>query len=346
MVRPLFGRERELAAVCELLDGAACRGAALLVRGRAGMGRSSLLAAAREAAGSRRMKVLTVTGTRQETDLPFAGLHQIVQPVLDGVGDLPPPQRDAVLTAFGMATGNDPNLFYVALGALKLFVSAAAGNRLLVVADDAQWLDTTTSEVLAIIARRLEPTSVVLVAAARTGYQTPLSSAGLEELDLPPLTPVAARTLLDASAGLLTSAERQQLLADAEGNPLALIELSGTSGAGRPDTGRVLPALPVLTPRLEQAFDSRDHELPAITRTLLLIAAASEGDDLGEVLAAGAAAGVPHASAKELAPAVAADLIDVTGSVRLFRSGTRRMPRWPEYLQTGPSEQPGTPPRT
>ena len=311
----LFGRERELAAVGELLDGVAGRGAALLVRGRAGMGTSSLLAAARAAASSRRMKTLTVTGTRLEADLPFAGLHQLVQPFMEGVGGLPAPQRDAVLTAFGMSPGTGPNLLFVALGTLKLLAAAAARDPLVLLADDAQWLDAATSEVLAIIARRLEPTPVALVAAVRTGYQTPLTSAGLGELDLHPLEPVAARTLLDASAGSLTSAEREQVLADAEGNPLALMELPGPLRAGY---GRMLPTLPALTSRLEQAFAPRDHELPAATRTLLLIAAASDGDDLGEVLAAGTAAGVRHASAEALAPAAAADLIHITGSVFRF----------------------------
>jgi hypothetical protein len=313
----LFGRERELAAVGELLDGAASRGAALLVRGRAGMGSSSLLAAVAAAAGSRRIKTLAVTGTRLEAGLPFAGLHQLVQPFMDGIGGLPAPQRDAVLTAFGMSPGTDPNLLFVALGTLKLLASAAAGDPLVLLADDAQWLDGATSEVLAIIARRLEPTPLVLVAAARVGYHTPLTCAGLAELDLHPLAPVAARTLLDASAGPLTSAEREQVLADAEGNPLALVELSGTLRAGRAACG-MLPTLPALTSRLEQAFTTRDHELPAVTRTLLLIAAASDGDDLAEVLAAGAATGLRHACAEALTPAAAAGLIHITGAVFRF----------------------------
>ena len=314
----LFGRERELAAVRELLDGVVGRGVALLVRGRAGVGTSSLLAAARAEASSRRMQTLTVTGTRLEADLPFAGLHQLVQPFMEGVGGLPAPQRDAVLTAFGMSPGTGPNLLFVALGTLKLLAAAAARDPLVLLADDAQWLDAATSEVLTIIARRLEPTPVALVAAVRTGYQTPLTSAGLGELDLHPLEPVAARTLLDASAGPLTSAEREQVLADAEGNPLALMELPGPLRAGRAGYGGMLPALPPLTSRLNQAFAPRDHELPSDTRTLLLIAAASDGDDLGEVLAAGAAAGMRHASAEALAPAAAADLIHITGSVFRF----------------------------
>jgi DNA-binding CsgD family transcriptional regulator len=310
----LFGRERELAAVRKVLEG----GTALLIRGRPGTGKSSLLAAARAVAGSGGRKTLAVTGTRLEADLPFAGLHQLIQPFMDGVGDLPAPQRDAVLTAFGMSPGAGPNPLFVALGTLQLLASAAAGDPLVLLTDDAHWLDAATAEVLAIIARRLEPTPFVLIAAARTGYQTPLTSAGLAGLDLHPLDPVAAQALLDASAGPLTSAERQQVLADAEGNPLALVELSAALRAGRAGYGRVLPTLPELTPRLEQAFAPADRELPAATRTLLLIAAASDRDDLGEVLGAGAAAGVRHASAEALAPAAEADLIHLAGSVFRF----------------------------
>jgi DNA-binding CsgD family transcriptional regulator len=315
---PLVGRERELAAVCALLDGTAERGGALLVRGRAGVGRSSLLAAAQAAASSRRLKTLTVTGTRLEAALPFAGLHQIIQPLISEVSNLPAPQRDAVLTAFGMVPGSCPSPLFVALGTLELLTFAAAGDPLALLVDDAQWLDPATSEVLGLVARRLEPTRLVLVAAARTGYRTPLIDAGLAELDVPPLEPAAARLLLDASAGPLTGAEREQILAEAEGNPLALVELSAALRAGGADYGRVLPMLPALTPRLRQAFAAGDHELPAVARTLLLIAAASDGDDLGEVVAAGAAAGVPGAGAEALAPAASADLIQITGSAFRF----------------------------
>lgn len=313
----LVGRDRELAVVSALLDGAGERGRALLVRGGPGVGRSSLLAAARATASSRRMKTLAVTGTRLEAALPFAGLHQIIQPLIGEVRRLPGPQRDAVLTAFGMVPGSCPSPLFVALGTLELLASAAAGDPLALLVDDAQWLDPATSEVLGLVARRLAPTRLVLVAATRTGCETPLTDAGLAELDLHPLESAAARMLLDGSAGPLTSAEREQVLAEAQGNPLALIELSDALKAGRADE-RALPTLPALTPGLRQAFATRDHELPAVTRTLLLIAAASDGDDLGEVLAAGAAAGVPGASAAALAPAASADLIHITGSAFRF----------------------------
>jgi DNA-binding CsgD family transcriptional regulator len=314
----LVGRDHELAAVGALLDGAAERGGALLVRGRAGLGKSSLLAAARAAASSRRMQALTVAGTRLEAALPFAGLHQIIQPLVGEVRRLPGPQRDAVLTAFGMVPGSCPSPLFVALGTLELLTSAAAGDPLVLLVDDAQWLDPATSEVLGLVARRLEPTRLVLVVTTRTGYGTPLTDAGLAELDLRPLEAAAARMLLDTSAGSLTSAEREQVLAEAGGNPLALVELSDALKAGRAGSGRVLPTLPALTPRLQQAFAAREHELPAVTRTLLLLAAASDRDDVAEVLAAGAAAGVPGASAEALGPAASADLIQVTGPVFRF----------------------------
>jgi len=316
--RSLVGRERELAVVSALLDGAAERGGALLVRGRAGTGRSSLLAAAQAEASSRGINTIAVTGTRLEAALPFACLHQIIQPLIGEVRQLPAPQRDAVLTAFGMVPGGCPSPLFVALGTLELLACAAAGDPLALLVDDAQWLDTATSEVLGLVARRLEPTRQVLVVTARTGYRTPLTEAGLAELELRPLEPAAARMLLDSSAGPLTSAEREHVLAEAEGNPLALLELSEALRAGGAGGGRVLPMLPALTPGLKRAFAPRDHELPAVTRTLLLIAAASDGDDLGEVLAAGAAAGVPGAGAEALVPAASADLIQITGSAFRF----------------------------
>jgi DNA-binding CsgD family transcriptional regulator len=338
---PLFGRERELAAVCDLLDGAAPEGtaafgAALLVRACAGAGKSSLLAAARAAASMRRMKVLTITGTPLEAGLPFACLHQVIQPVMDRVGDLPPPQRDAVLTAFGMSAGAAPNPLFVALATLELLTIAAAGDPLLLLADDAQWIDGATSEVLAIIARRLEHGPVILIAAARTGHQSALTRAGLPELGLGPLGPAAARALLDESFPGLTAAERGQVLKDAEGNPLALAELPGALRAGRAGYRSVLPTLPPLTSRLEQAFATSDLQLPSAARTLLLIAAASDGDDLDEVLTAGAAAGVRHAAAEALVPATAAGLITVTGSVFRF---PHLLVRSAVYHEAAPAER-------
>jgi DNA-binding CsgD family transcriptional regulator len=305
----LFGREREFGLARALLDGAMGRGSALLVCGGAGLGKSSLLKSVASQACAQQMRVQAIKGIQFEADLPFAGLHRLLQPFLDRLGALPARQADAVRSAFGLAAGR-PESFLIALALLNLLEESAYGAPLLVTVDDAQWLDRASSKVLAIMARRLEPTRVVLVAAARPGPESPLLSAGLPMLDLGPLGEGAASALLNAAFPRLNGAERERVLADARGNPLALLELPRALRAGYRGP---LPPLPPLTPRLEQAFATGDLGLPAATRALLLIAAASDTGNLDEVIRAGAVLGIEPVTADWLAPAVQARLVQVEG---------------------------------
>jgi hypothetical protein len=142
---PIFGRERELARLDELVDGLPERGAALLVRGEAGIGKSTLLAAAGRRAEAAGMRVLRATGVQSEAELPFAGLHQLLMPLLDRVPRLPAPQQTALLTAFGMLEESVPDRFLIGLAVLELLSDAAERAPVLVVAEDAQWLDGSTA---------------------------------------------------------------------------------------------------------------------------------------------------------------------------------------------------------
>jgi DNA-binding CsgD family transcriptional regulator len=313
MKQQLFGRERELARIQALLAMDGGRGGVLLVRGGPGEGKSSLLEWAVSAAGEQRLQVLAVEGVPLEAGLPFAGAHRLVQPFLGRLGQLPAPQRDAVRAAFGMAAAARPEPFLIALGLLNLLGEAAeAGGPLVMAVDDAHWLDRATSEVLAIAARRLGPVPLVLIAAARSGRESPLMDGELPVLDLDPLAADAAGALLTASSPWLTGTGREQVLAIAEGNPLALLELPAALRDGHPGHRSVLPALPPLTPRLQQAFATSDLRLPDATRTLLLTAAASDTGNLDEILAAAVPGGAPMA-ADWLTPAVQARIIQVGG---------------------------------
>src|SRR5688572_22997387 len=138
---PLYGRERELRVLKDLVDGALEGGSAMVVRGEAGIGKSALAAAAIRQARERGMTVLSATGIQSEAHLPFAGLHQILRPIWPGVAGLPAPQRAAVLAAFGMTDAAAPDLYLIALAALELLADAAARVPLLLIADDAHWLD-------------------------------------------------------------------------------------------------------------------------------------------------------------------------------------------------------------
>jgi predicted ATP-dependent serine protease len=137
----LLGREAELRLLQEKLDGIGERGASLLIRGDPGVGKSSILAAAKRLGAEKSLLVLSVAGVQSETNLPFAGLFELVRPILDRLDRLPNVQENALRAAFGLAERPAADLFVIALGALDLFAEAAAERPLLLVVDDAQWLD-------------------------------------------------------------------------------------------------------------------------------------------------------------------------------------------------------------
>ncbi|BCY08377.1 AAA family ATPase [Actinoplanes sp. L3-i22] len=305
----LSGRSDEIRRITALLGGLAGGGAALIVRGEAGIGKSALLH--RAAADARRagLRVLTTTGVEAESHLDFAGLHQLLAPLLGLAGALPVPQRTAILTAFGLAEAPPPEPFLIALASLNLLAEASGRAPVLVTVDDAHWLDPASGAVLAFVARRIAAEPIGLVAAARDGFETALDGAGLPVLDLWPLDPESAEEVLDARAPDLAPAVRARVLATAEGNPLALAELPLD-----PDGDR-LP----LTDRLERAFAGRLGDLAPVTVTALEVAALNDGDGLAETLAAaGLLAGRPVAAAV-LQPAIDARLVTVDEGRLRFR---------------------------
>src|SRR5262249_23194363 len=160
---------------------------------------------------------------------PFAGLHQLLRPILDDAADLPEPQRDALHAAFGMApAARGPDPFLIALSVLNLLSVAAAHSPLLVVVDDVQWLDPFTCHVIAFVARRLESDPILLLCALRDSFSSVLSDAELVQLHLEGLDEPTAATLLDAQVTTLDPTVRTRLLENAAGHPLALIELPKT----------------------------------------------------------------------------------------------------------------------
>jgi hypothetical protein len=179
------------------------------------------------------------------------------------------------------------------------------------VAEDAQWLDGPTCDVLAFVARRLESDPIVMLLAVREGWPTSLLGAGLPELRLEGLNESEAVTLLDLRAPGLAPAVRRRLLEEAQGNPLALVELPAALGATRLTGEEPLPSALPLTARLEQAFTARAVSLPAHTQTTLLVAAIDDGTDLAEVLTAASDVAKTEATVDALVPAVSAGLIEI-----------------------------------
>ncbi len=272
---PLFGREAELQHLTGLLDAVERSGAALVLRGEPGIGKSRLLAEAMSLAGQRNMSVLATRGVQSEARLAFAGLQQLLRPVRShsaklSIGDEHPPEH-----------------FRIALAVLDLLSEAAASRPLLLIAEDAHWLDQPSVDVLGFVARRLESEPIVLLAAARDGYPTVFRAGELPELRLRPLDPASSGRLLEQSTDPLSAAERGRVLREAAGNPLALVELP--SIAYRLEDEHPMPGLVPLTERMERAFAARAADLPLETQLLLLVAALNNSESLGEVLQAGAA---------------------------------------------------------
>jgi DNA-binding CsgD family transcriptional regulator len=312
------GRERELGCVRALLGA----GGALLVRGSAGIGKSALLDAAADIADERGMVVLRTGAVQSEARLPFAGLHALLRPVLPHVDALPGPQRNALLSAFGMSDDPAPDPFLIALAALELLSEAASHAPLVLLADDAHWLDGATADVLAFVARRLGDDRIAIVAALRDGDppgvegSPALAEAGWPQECLGPLDDDAAGELLDRVAPDLDDRRRARILEAAGGNPLALSELPRAPADDAPPVG---PALVPLTARLERTFAARASGLPAASRALLLVAAANDGDTLAEVLQAGSAVAGRALAVADLTPAIAMGLVDTDGPSLRFR---------------------------
>jgi DNA-binding CsgD family transcriptional regulator len=314
---PLLGRLEEQSLMTSLLDDVATRGQALVLSGEPGIGKSRLLSICERTARERGMAVLSTTGVQSEARLPFAGLHQLLRPVRDRAGELRDVQRAALDAAFGLTDEAAPEHFRIAMAALDLVSEAASDAPVLLVVDDAQWLDPPTSDVLAFVARRIESDPIVLLAAIRDGYPSALGDAGLPELRLAGLDDATAGALLDVSAPRLPRASRSRVLREAAGNPLALLELPAMSG-GRED-GQGLPGGLPLSDRLERAFAARVSDLPDATRLVLLVAALSDSDGLGEILAAGSAVVGADLDLDVVAPAAEAGIVKVDLQTLRFR---------------------------
>jgi DNA-binding CsgD family transcriptional regulator len=314
----LFGRELETTVVKELLSGVSDRGDALVIRGDPGIGKTALLGAASRYARTNGFQVLTATGVQSEAELPFAGLHQLTRALRWDPNALPEPQRNAVQAAFGRTTSSTPDLFLVALATLDVLAEAAAHHPVLVVAEDAQWLDGPTTEVLKFVARRVEADPIVMLFAVREGGDSALLDAGLPELRLSGLGEADAVALLGTRAPDLDASIRRQILDEACGNPLALVELPAALPSVGEDRSGVSDPLP-LTARLERAFTTRLDDLPAATRAVLLAAALNDGSDLSEAVRGARLIVEEPVSLGSLDAAVTARLVHVDGAELQFR---------------------------
>jgi DNA-binding CsgD family transcriptional regulator len=318
----LRGRRSE----CEVLDRLlaqvrAGRSGVLVLRGEAGAGKTALLDYVSRPAED--LRVVRAAGVESEMELPFAALYQMCGPALDRLGRLPDPQRDALAIAFGLQAGPAPDRFLIGLAVLSLLSEVAADRPLVCAIDDAQWLDRASAQVLAFAARRLLAESVLVIFAAR---EPGAELRGLPELAVAGLPDADARELLASVLPWpLDEQVAEQVVAEARGNPLALVELPRGLSPGQLAGGFGLPqALPVAG-RIEESFLRRIDALPPQTRLLLAVAAADPAGDAALVWRAAGRLGIPAAAAQ---PAAEAGLAEIGARVRfrhpLVRSAAYR----------------------
>lgn len=310
----LYGRAPEQQVIDRLL---ACAGdgrsGTLVIRGDAGVGKSALLEyAAREASASG-LRVLRAVGVETEAELSFAGLHMLLRPVLDRIGELPDPQAAALYRAFGMHAGSGADdRFLTGLAALSLLSDLAEERPVLCVIDDAHWLDEASAQALLFAGRRLDADGVVMISAARDTVRSS-RVAGLPELRLEVLDGAAAAQLLEESAPGLPVMVRAKVLEQAAGNPLALVELG--RGANR-TADRGVGLEPLAADAARELFAAQLAGLRDDARTLLLLGAADSTGALDMIFAAGRALGVEPAA---LAEAERAGLVRMRGGMLEFR---------------------------
>jgi hypothetical protein len=312
----LIGRDREGAAIDRLLaEARGSRGGALVLRGEPGYGKSALLDYARGRGAG--MRILRAVGVEPEAELPFAALHQLLQPTLARLDRIPEVQAGALRGALGMAESNGDNRFVVALAVLGLLAEVAAERPLLCLVDDAHWLDQPSADALSFAARRLEAEPIAMLFAARTGDPRTFPGAGLPETTIDALDDADAELLLVGAYGSAISADVRRLICtSAMGNPLALLEIPQALTPGQRGGEAPLPQPMPIGRDLAQIFLDRARRLPQPAQLLLLVAAAEGTGEAHVVLSAGRRLGIPPTALDE---AEATGLLHARGGTLAFR---------------------------
>jgi DNA-binding CsgD family transcriptional regulator len=308
----LVNRRSEREALDRLIEAVQVgQSKALVVRGDPGVGKTVLLDYLAARASGSGCRVARVAGVQSEMELAFAGLHQLCAPMLTRADDLPVPQHEALRVALGLTTGPPPDRFLVGLAVLGLLSEVSGDRPLVCVIDDQQWLDRGSAQALGFVARRLGADPVALVFAARVpGAEL----AGLAELELDGLNERDAHALLDSTLTRpLDARVRDLIVAETQGNPLALLELPRGLTSAEMAGGFGLPDAVSLPGRIEDSFTRQLEVLPDQTRRLLLLAAADPSGDRSLVWRAARRLGIPVGAGT---PAVEAGLVHFGAPVR------------------------------
>ncbi|MFF0739669.1 ATP-binding protein [Streptomyces sp. NPDC004111] len=268
----MVGRERELAALSAFVTAAG--GRALVLSGDAGVGKSALLDHVTGLASAAGHRVVRAVGVEAESQLPYAGLHQLLHPLLRSADGLEPGHREVFDVVFARSEGPPPSVMTLGIAVLDLLCLAAQDRPLLLVLDDGQWFDTASTEVCGFVGRRLTGSAVALVVGLRADVPSGFDTAALPRLPVPTLTESAAELLLDLRSPGLEHRTRRLILDEARGNPLALLELPPhVLAGGRADEGPGAPpayaGIP-LSLRLQHVYGARVRTLSGAVRAVLL----------------------------------------------------------------------------
>src|SRR5664280_1617251 len=306
----LLGRDRELAQLGHMLDEAR-RGpsSTVIVHGEPGIGKTALVdAVARMASG---FTVLNARPLEAESELPFAGLADLLRPLLGLLDRIPPPQAAVLSGALAIGPATPGDRFAAAAATISLLAAGGDVAAVLAVVDDAQWLDTPSREALLFAARRLGSERVVLLFAMRDRpWRT---TARIDGLELVGLGTDAAVALVARSGKIVSPAVRDRLVGETAGNPLAITEALANL---RDD--QLAGSVPIAEPiavgaNLEASFARRLEPLPERTRRALLVAAVSDTGDFGEIATT---LGGEDSALIDLAPAERLGLVGIrSGSV-------------------------------
>jgi DNA-binding CsgD family transcriptional regulator len=313
LVHDLVGREEEQVEIARLLASVRSGLSGVIVlRGGAGIGKTALLDAA--AVSAKDLATVRVVGIESEMEFGFAALHQLLSGFADGIDTLPLPQARALRIAFGLGDGSAPDRFLVGLAALTLLSNATTRRGLVIIIDDAQWLDWESASVLGFVARRLYAERIGLLVAVRESNELDLAFDGLPSFTVGALSEHASLELLASSVeGPIANDVRERVLADAGGNPLALLDLSQELSRDRLAGPALLPEPLAVGQQLQARFLRRVRVLPLETQRLLLVAAAEPTGDPGLVWLAARQLGVADAA---IVPAEAENLVSVGPPIR------------------------------
>lgn len=307
----MVGREEPLSRLAELIGRAPAGGGAILLTGEVGVGKSALVEAGAAIARTAGFRVLNCSGVEGETQIGLAGLHELLRVIMDRAEILPEHHRAVLFSVFGLGPRIAMDRLQLSEAVLGLLTALAAEQPLMMVLDDAHWMDQPTLSMIAFLVQRVADAPIVMVVARRPQGAEALTGLGLDEITLERLGDADARALVARRHPDLPNHLRRQVLDEAGGNPLALIELAREAADGRRDTsGSPLRA------RLERGYAAQAAALSEKAQDLLLLVAAANDGSLAELAPAAGRLGLDLGA---LADAEKAGLIGTTGTTVTFR---------------------------